>query len=104
MTPAAADGDGESGEALLGNLQWVDATAGCGDRHATCLGQANRGVKPVLAVLQDEGDPLEATRLFVGGGGEDDVAAQARDHILRWIETGGASALAEESNHADLHR
>ena len=104
MTPAAADGDGEAGEALLGNLQWVDATAGCGDRHATCLGQANRGVKPVLAVLQDEGDPLEATRLFVGGGGEDDVAAQARDHILRWIETGGASALAEESNHADLHR
>ena len=104
MTPAPADGDRESGEALLGNLQRVDASTGGGDRHAARFGEANRGIEPVLAILQNKGDPLKATRLLVGGGGEDDVAAQPRDHILRWIQTGGASALAEQANHANLHR
>ena len=102
MTPAPADGDVESSEAFLSDLERIDASARGGDRHPARLREANCSVEPVLAVAQHKGDPIFATRLLIRGGGEDDVASESWDRILRRVQPCSPCTGTEESNHTDL--
>ena len=102
MTPAPADGDVESSEALFGYLERIDAATRGGDRHPARLSEANRSVEPVLSIAQHKRDPIFATSLLIRGRGEDDVAPQTRDWILRWVQPCGPCTGTEESNHANL--
>ena len=56
----------------------------------------------MLSIAQHKGDPIFATSLLIRGGGEDDVASESRDRILRRVQPCGTCTCAEESNHADL--
>ena len=103
VAPSSAYGDVESSEALLSNLQRIDAPAGGGDCHTPRLSESNGGIEPVLSIAEDECNPVFAARLLVRRGGEDDVASESGDRIFCWIQTCGACAGAEESNHANLH-
>ena len=48
--------------------------------------------------------PDGAARLLVGGAGEQDVAAQARDRVAGGVEAGRARLAGEQPNHRQLHR
>jgi hypothetical protein len=88
MAPCPAEGDAVCGETLLGDLDRVEAPSGDRRRDAAALVERPGGAQPVGAVL---GEPLRAgdpARFLVGGRGEQDVAAQARDRVVRGIEAG----------------
>ena len=56
----------------------------------------------MLSIAQHKGDPIFATRLLIRGGGEDDVASESWDRILRRVQPCSPCTGTEESNHANL--
>ncbi len=81
VAPRATDRDPVDGEALLGHLDGVEATAAELDRDAATLVERARGAKPLGPLFDDPAGPLEAAGLLVGGRGEQDVAAETRDRV-----------------------
>ena len=104
MAPRPADGDAVGGETLLGDLDRVEAPSGDRRRDAAAFVERPGRAQPVGAVL---GEPLRAgdpARFLVGGRGEEDVAAQARDRVVRGIEAGGTCLGREHPDDSQLHR
>ncbi len=93
-----ADGDLEAMEALLGDLDRVEAPRSYLDADAAGFGQAGIGLEEPRFVVDDPGDAPVAACLLVGGAGEDDVASQAGDRVAGRIEACGG-CLAREPKH-----
>ena len=99
------DRDAVGREALLGDLDRVEAPPG--DRHRDAAAFVERARPPRsqsgrCSAIQLA--PAMAAGLLVGGGGEQDVAAQAGDRVAGGIEAGGARLGREQPDDAELHR
>ena len=97
VAPRPRDVDPVRREALLGDLDRVEPTAGDGHRHAAGFVDRAGRAQPVRPVLGDPSRPAWPARLLVRRAREQDVAAQAGDRIAGRIEAGGARLRDEPS-------
>ena len=104
MTPATLDVELVDDEALLRHLDRVEANAAIGHGDAACLVERTGGTEPLGVLVDQPVGAVPAAGFLVGGGAEDDVAAQAGDRVRGGIAAGRAGGAGEAAHDLHLHR